>query len=347
MLFRRIRAETELTLDDKKLLDWLGIELGDTNVKGLDSLKQSTIYACIRILSDTVSKLPLKVYQNKNGIRKSAEHHVGNLLKLRPNDYMSASDFWKCIEVQRNIFGNAYVYIETDKRGQITGLYPLASDRMKVYIDDKGILNSKNKLWYVFTDKMDNEYKLKPYQILHFKSLTTDGLIGISPIDRLKSIMENGKKAEEYINNFYTNGLQVKGLIQYTGDLNREAEDNFITNFERMSSGIKNAHRVAMLPLGYQFQPISQTLVDAQFLQNTELNIRQIASVFGIKMHQLNDLDRATHSNITEQQREFYIDTLQSILTMYEQELIYKLFLEKELKHGFYIRYNVDAILRS
>ena len=114
-----------------------------------------------------------------------------------------------------------------------------------------------------------------------------------------------------------------------------------------MSSGLKNAHRIAMLPIGYQFQPIGQRLVDAQFLENTQLTIRQIASVFGIKMHQLNDLEKATHTNIAEQQREFYIDTLQSILTMYEQELIYKLFLNTEIRKGYYLKFNVDSILRA
>ena len=114
-----------------------------------------------------------------------------------------------------------------------------------------------------------------------------------------------------------------------------------------MSNGLKNAHRIAMLPIGYQFQPISQKLVDAQFLENSQLTIRQIAAMFGVKMHQLNDLDRATHTNISEQQRGFYIDTLQSILTMYEQELIYKLFLNVEIRQGYYLKFNADAILRA
>ena len=88
-------------------------------------------------------------------------------------------------------------------------------------------------------------------------------------------------------------------------------------------------------------------MADAQFLENTELTIRQIAAAFGIKMHQLNDLERATHTNISEQQRQFYIDTLMAILTMYEQELTYKLLLDSELNKGYYCKFNVDAITRA
>nr|WP_278002067.1 phage portal protein [Clostridium botulinum] len=350
MLFRRNTANTmsdEISLDDKKILEWLGINIEDINVQGKNSLKQATVFGCLRVLSDTVSKLPIKIYKKTDGIKKVTDHYLGPLLKLRPNPYMSASDFWKCVEVQRNIYGNAYVALNYNGRGQVTGLYPLDSSKMKIYVDDGGLLNSSNKIWYIYTDNLGHQHKFMPDELLHFKGLTTDGIVGLSVIDQLKHLIQNGKSSEEYINKFFKNGLQVKGLVQYVGDLNSKAEQTFIENFERMSSGLKNAHRIAMLPLGYQFQPISQSLVDAQFLENSQLTIRQIAAMFGVKMHQINDLDSATHTNITEQQKGFYIDTLQSILTMYEQELIYKLFLGTEIRQGYYIKFNVDAILRA
>ncbi|MCY6957952.1 phage portal protein [Clostridium brassicae] len=350
MLFRRNTVNSlsgDISLDDKELLKWLGINLEDINIQGKNSLKQATVFGCLRVLSDTVSKLPIKIYQNKNGIKKVVDHYLGPLLKLRPNPYMSASDFWKCVEVQRNIYGNAYVALDFNNRGQVTGLYPLDSSKMQIFVDDVGLLNSSNKIWYIYTDNLGHQIKFKSDELLHFKGLTTDGIVGLSVIDQLKHLIQNGKSSEEYINKFFKNGLQVKGLVQYVGDLNPNAEKTFIENFERMSSGLKNAHRIAMLPIGYQFQPISQKLVDAQFLENSQLTIRQIAAMFGVKMHQLNDLDRATHTNIAEQQRGFYIDTLQSILTMYEQELIYKLFLNTEIRRGYYLKFNVDAILRA
>ncbi|BDR84885.1 phage portal protein [Clostridium tetani] len=350
MLFRRNMTNIvsdEISLDDKELLKWLGINIEDINIQGKHSLKQATVFGCLRVLSDTVSKLPIKIYKNTNGIKKVTEHYLAPLLKLRPNPYMSASDFWKCVEVQRNIYGNSYVALDFNNRGQITGLYPLDSSKMQIYVDDVGLLNSSNKVWYIYSDNLGHQHKFLGDEIMHFKGLTTDGIVGLSVIEQLKHLIQNGKSSEEYINKFFKNGLQVKGLVQYVGDLNSDAERTFIENFERMSSGLKNAHRIAMLPIGYQFQPISQKLVDAQFLENSQLTIRQIAAMFGVKMHQLNDLDRATHTNIAEQQRGFYIDTLQSILTMYEQESDYKLFLNSEIRKGYYLKFNADAILRA
>lgn len=348
MIFRNAINEREtVSLQDRELLKVLGIEVDGINVVGKNALKEATVFACIRILSEAVAKLPIKIYRDENGIRKATEHPLYTLLKTRPNPYMSSFIFFNCLETQRNIHGNSYASIEFDKKGQIKALWPLDSEKVEIWVDDKGLFKSTNKLWYILSLPNGKQVRLKPSEILHFKGFSVDGITGITPLTYLKTLIENGRASQEYINKFFQSGMQVKGIVHYVGDLNQEAERIFREKFEQMSSGLKNAHRVSLLPLGYQFQPISLSMADAQFLENTELTIRQIAAAFGIKMHQLNDLDRSTHTNIIEQQRQFYIDTLMAILTMYEQELTYKLFLDQELNEGYYCKFNVDAITRA
>lgn len=339
---------SELNKDDQELLKWLGLSVDEVNVRGKNALKVATVYACIKILTENLSILPIKFYQEDDrGIKKLTDHYLYQLLKLRPNPYMSTFNFTSVIETQRNLYGNSYVNIEFDKKGKIIGLWPIDANRVTIYVDNIGLINSKNKLWYV-VDAGNERIKLTPDQILHFKnSVTLDGIVGIPPIDYLRSMVENSASAEKFINNFYKQGLQVKGIVQYVGDLNEEAKQQFREEFESMSSGLKNSHRIALMPIGYQFVPMSLSMHDAQFLENTELTIRQIATAFGIKMHQLNDLSRATHTNIEQQQLDFYTSTLLPILTMYEQEMTYKLLLDSEIENGHYIKFNVDAILRA
>ena len=353
MLGMEKRETLELNVDDKRLLEVLGIDIGEVNVKGKNALKIDTVYACIRIRSESVAKLPLKVYQeDENGVQKQTRHPVYQLLKLRPNPYMSAFDFWKCIEAQCGAYGNAYASIEFDQRtGRIKGLWPIDSTKVKVIVDDdtglSGVMQPRSRLWYE-VDLGYEKRKVMPEELLHFKGgITLNGIVGISPLDYLRSTLENAASANKFINNFYKQGLQVKGIVQYVGDLNEQAKKNFREKFEEMSSGLKNSHRIALMPVGYQFVPMSLSMHDAQFLENNQLSIRQIATAWGIKMHQLNDLTRATHTNVAEQQKEFYTDTLQPILTGYEQELTFKLLLDHEIEAGYYLRFNVDAILRS
>lgn len=350
---RRERETYELNKDDQKILEMLGIEVGSVNVKGKNALKVETVYSCIRILSETVAKLPLKVYQeDEAGIQKSTRHDMYRLLKLRPNPYMSTYDFFKTVEAQRALYGNAYVSIEFDyKTGRIIGLWPVEANKVKVMIDSgnqfDAPINPKSRLWYEI-DLGGEKRKVLPHEMLHFKGgITLDGIVGISAMEYLRCTVENAASAGKFVNNFFKQGLQARGIIQYVGDLSKDAQDTFRKQFENMSSGLKNSHRVTLMPIGYKYEPIALSMQDAQFLQNTELTIRQIAAAFGIKMHQLNDLSKSTHSNIEQQQQQFYTDTLQAVLTGYEQEMTYKLFLDRELDDGFYVRFNVDAILRA
>jgi HK97 family phage portal protein len=347
------RETLELNVDDRRLAEVLGIDLDNINVKGKGALKVDTVYACIRIRSESVAKLPLKVYQEDDfGVRKQSSHNVAQLLRLRPNPFMSAYDFWKVTETQNCLYGNAFVNIEFDTRtGKPIALWPIDAQKVTIYVDDdtgiSGIMQPRSRLWYV-VDLGYEQRKIAADEMLHFRGgLTLNGIVGLSPIDQLRASIENQAQANEFVNKFFKQGLQVKGLVQYVGDLNEEAKRTFREKFEAMSSGLNNAHRIALMPIGYKFEPIAITLEDAQFIENAQLTIRQIAAAFGIKMHQLNDLSRATYNNTTEQQKEFYTDTLQPILTGYEQELTYKLFLDDEITDGFFIRFNADAILRA
>lgn len=346
--FQEKRHVAELNKDDELLMDWLGISKDEINIKGKNALKVATVFSSIKILSETVSKLPLKVFKDdENGIQKATNHYLYSLLKLRPNPHMSTMNFFGALEAQKNLRGNSYASIEYDKKGKIIALWPIDAEKVTVYIDDIGLLSTKTKLWYIINDG-GKQYKLLPHDILHFKNgITLGGLVGVPTLDYLKGTVENVASSEKFINNFYKQGLQVKGIVQYVGDLDEKAKAKFRANFENMSSGLKNSHRIALMPVGYQFQPMSLSMQDAQFLENTEMTIKQIATAFGIKMHQLNDLSKSTHTNIEQQQRQFYTDTLQAILTMYEQELTYKLFLDEEISSGHYVKFNVDAILRA
>nr|WP_201035650.1 phage portal protein [Thermoanaerobacter sp. YS13] len=331
------------------ILQALGIS--PTDYSGKNALKIATVFACIRILGESIAKFPLKIYQDQDGKRKAADHYLYPLLKLRPNPYMTAFDFWKCVEVQRNTHGNAFVWLEMPARGRnagkISALWPLDANKVQIWVDNRGIFSSQSQIYYVFTDNLGNQYKLLPDEILHFKGFSLDGIAGISPIQYLRNTIENAGNAEQFLNQSLKGGMTVKGIVHYIGDLNPEAERKFREKFEQMANGLQNVNRIALLPIGYQFQPIALTMADAQFLENTQLTIKQIASAFGIKNHQLNDLDRSTYTNILEQQREFYIDTLLPILTMYEQELTYKLFTNSEIEQGYYVKFNVDSILRA
>ncbi|MDT8717611.1 phage portal protein [Clostridium sp. 19966] len=333
-------------------MSYLGVTTDELKIKGKNALKEVVVYICIKILSETLGKLPLKIYQDSSGIKKATDHYLYPLFKLRPNPYMSAFDFWKCVETLRNIHGNSYVWIDfipigVKGAGKIKGFYPLNPEQMEIWVDDVGLLSSKNSIWYIYTDNLGHQYKLQSTDVMHFKGVTTDGIVGLSPIEMLKNSIENAKAAEKFLNNSFKNGMQSAGIVNYVGDLSPQAEQNFIEKFEQMSSGLKNANRISLLPIGYQYQPLALKLTDAQFIENTKLTAQQISAAYGIKLHQLNEMEKSSYASTSEANREFYTDSLMATLTMYEQEIVYKCFLNSEIQNGYYVKFNADVIMRG
>lgn len=333
-----------VSLSDSNFWEKFGIKLG-VSISGKKALKENTVYICTKIRAESIGKLSLKVYKEREEYK---EHELYYLLKYKPNPLMNSINFWKCIEAQRTLKGNAYAYIERNKKGQVTGIYPIDSDNVTKVIDDNNFLSSLSKVWYIVIDNKGIKHKLYSDEILHFiGDITLDGLIGIAPLEYLKCTVENGRATQEFVNKFFKNGLSTKGVIQYVGDLDEKAKRTFRKEFESMSNGLENAHSVSLLPLGYQFQPLSLSMADAQFLENSKLTKREIAAAFGMKSYHLNDLERATFNNLTEQQKDFYITTLQPSLTNYEQEMQDKLFSQYETLKDVRVEFNVDTILRS
>ncbi len=121
-----------VSLSDSNFWEKFGIKLG-FSISGKKALKENTVYICTKIRAESIGKLSLKVYKEREEYK---EHELYYLLKYKPNPLMNSINFWKCIEAQRTLKGNAYAYIERNKKGQVTGIYPIDSDNVTKVIDD-------------------------------------------------------------------------------------------------------------------------------------------------------------------------------------------------------------------
>lgn len=203
--------------------------------------------------------------------------------------------FFKYVEYQRNDKGNALIFIDTDKRGKVTGLYPLPWDRIEVWVDNAGILGEPNDIWYIYKDENLNEYKMHISEVIHLISVvTTNGITGLSMRQQLSLSVENNQAADEYINNYWKEGLQGTGILYYTGEINERAKKKVKEKIMSMGAGIENAGKIIPIPMEFKYEKFNNDLEGSQFMELKKLSITQIAAAFGIKMHQLNDLERST-----------------------------------------------------
>lgn len=342
-VFTKKSPRQQIEMD--KLLDFLGLH--DTSD---DILSEATYYACLKVLSESIGKLPLKIMQhnNKNGVSTAREHPLYNVLHDRPNPYMTSTTFWSTIENNRNHYGNAYVLI--DGAGSDTKLWILPSESVEIWYDDAKILSDIPDVYYLYVVGGER-YVFGSEEILHFKcSNSFDGVTGISVQEQLRTTIGGNLKAQKMINKMYDSGFTAKAVMQYTGNLNDKSVDAFVAGIEKYAKGElreKGIENIIPIPLGASLTPLNVKLADSQFIEVKQYTSLQIASAFGIKPYQIGDYTKSSYASAEAQQLSFYVDTLLYIIKQYEEELNYKLLSREELRNGYYFKFNVAVILRA
>ncbi|WP_054948970.1 phage portal protein [Numidum massiliense] len=343
---RMFKNENESAdLNHPKFLEWLGI---DANLPR-DKLSEATYFACLKILSESMGKLPLHMLKKTDrGIVASDKEELYNLLKLRPNPYMTSATFWSTVEMNRNHYGNSYVW-KRYKGPEVKDLWIMPSENVSIVIDDKGILGKTDKIWYKYTDKKTGIlYTFNHDEVLHFKTSTTfDGISGAPIRDILKTTVDGALESQRFMNNLYKTGLTGKAVLEYTGDLDEKAKRRLVKGFEEFANGSKNAGRIIPVPLGMKLVPLDIKLTDSQFFELKKYSALQIAAAFGIKPNQINDYEKSSYASAEAQNLAFYVDTLLYILKQYEEEITYKILSSQLVEEGYHFKFNVNVILRA
>ena len=311
------------------------------------ALQTTAVYACVRILSETIASLPLHVYRyTEGGKAKDTEHVLYTLLHDEPNPDMTSFVFRETLMSHLLIWGNAYAQILRDRSGQVIGLYPLLPDQMSIHRSEKG------KLYYVYNryeeDNPNFQEKgsivLSQEEVLHIPGLGFDGLIGYSPIALAKNAVGMTLACEEYGASFFGNGANPGGVLEHPGILKDPGKVR--DSWNAVYQGTRNAHKVAVLEEGMSYKQIGIPPEEAQFLETRKFQINEIARLFRIPPHMVGDLEKSSFSNIEQQSLEFVKYTLDPWVVRFEQALKKSLLLPEEKKTHF-IKFNVDGLLRG
>ena len=336
---------TRTTLEMNQLLDFLG--LSDTKE---DNLSEATYYACLKVLSESIGKLPLKLlqYTERNGVVNARDNPLYTVLHDRPNPYMTASTFWSTMEFFRNHKGNAYAWIQG--AGNKIQLWILDPDDVEVWYDDACKLADVPDVYY-FYNKGGKIYKFGSEEIIHLKAHhTVNGITGISVQDQLKTTIGGNLKAQKMVNKMYESGFTAKAVLNYTGSLSDANVATLVKNIESYAKGElkdKGIENVIPVPLGFKLDPLNVKLGDNQFIEVKQYSALQIASAFGIKPYQIGDYTKSSYASAEAQQLSFYVDTLLYIIKQYEEELTYKLLSSTDIANGLHFKFNVAVILRA
>ena len=334
----RIRNETTPeTITFENAVDWNGITTGTSQSQ---AMKLSAVNACVEVITNSISKLP--IYLMNNTTKERLQHPLLRLLTDRPNEAMTPSVYKKLVEANRLMGGNGYaIIIRNNKTAAPEELIPVNYQCMTPYIDDSG------KLWYIFRHPRTGEQrKIDNFDVLHYKAYSEDGINGISVLTRASETIGTARAAQTYENKLYTQNARPSGILKVADKLEKAAKDKIKEEWEKMHSGVDNSFRIAVLDLGLEFQQIQLSNKDTQFVESKSVSIEDIARFFGVPLYKINS-GKQSYSSNEQNGIEYVVNTLHPIVTQYEEEDTYKLLFDREKMHGLEIRRNMMAELRG
>lgn len=312
------------------------------------AMQISTVYACVRLLAETVAALPLHLYRYTDGGKgkeSAFDHPLYRILYRQPNDEMSSFIWRETMMTHLLLWGNAYSQIIRDGRNNVLGLYPLLPENVEVDRDEQGQLYY---IYHAYTDEVPGEQNQDIYfrkdEILHIPGLGFNGLVGFSPIAMMKNSLGTTLAVEKYGASFFKNGAQPSGVLEHPGVL--KDPQKIRDNWTAVYGGANNAHRVAVLEEGMAYKAISLPPEDSQFLSTRQFGVEEICRIFRVPPHMVQSLEHATFSNIEHQSIDFVVHTLTPWLLRFEQAIIKDLLLEEE-QDVLFPKFNVDGLLRG
>lgn len=301
----------------------------------------SPVAAAHRILTNSMSVLPMGLYQKVDGARHPMRDDALDwVLKVRANDLMSPALAKKVQMSQAFWYGRGHVWPRYGPDGRVAELLPLYTPDVTIRKDLE-----TGAVWY--DCQVDGAQRtFAPSELITVFFETYDGLRGRGVLDLAREAIATDAAAQRYGKKFYTNGAKMSGIVEVDADLGKSGRDKIKTEFRQYAVSGDEAFRVAVLDRGYKYTPIGLTQSDAQFIEGRGFSVAEASRFTGVPEFMLQSGKQAYESN-AQQQLSFVTNTLMSHVVQWEQEYGYKLLGRSRLLEGWYTRFNLAALLRG
>lgn len=319
--------------------EWFGKSSSGKTVSVDKAIMLSAVWACARLLSESVSTLPLKVYKReKDGSRTLAQQHPAyRVLCKQPNAEMTPSRFMLMLVASICLRGNAF--IEKMMIGKkLVGLNPLLPQNMVVKRLDNGMLE------YTYTDSRGKRI-IPVDKIMHIRGFGLDGVCGMMPMMIGRDVIGSAMAVEESAAKIFENGIQNSGFISSKSDINPEQRARLKKNLSDFV-GSKNAGKVMVLEGDMSYQGVTMNPEAAQMLESRSFSIEEICRWFRIPPFMVGHADKQSSwaSSVEGMNLQFLTNTLRPLLVNIEQEIARCLLDGDE---DYFAEFSVEGLLRA
>ena len=339
--------ERRARVDDDRYWGDFFSKLGLSNASGElitheNSLQVSTVFACVRVLSESIASLPLIVYRRSpdGGKEPALKHYLYPLLKFAPNEFQTSYEFREMMMGHKTLRGNAYAWKQFNDKGQIIRLIPLDASKMVVE-------RRKGKTIYKYTTERGKFVEFSARVIWHWKGITQDGVNGLSPITLARESVGLAKSAEKHGARFFANDAAPSGILKTPGKLDADAARQMKEDWQ--SAGTKGEKfKVAVMHGGLDWQAIGMSNEDSQFLETRAFQVEDIARIFRVPSLLINHPDKtATFASAEQFFLSFAVHTIRPHLVRIEQSIYQNILTQNDRDLGIFVEFNINALLRG
>ena len=310
-LGKRVARAWALTSTDPALLSMLGADsesVSGTNVTADNAMRISAVWACVRVISEAVASLPLQVFERtRDGRDLARDNPLYPVLHdlTAPSLGLTSLMFRETMQAWLLLYGNAYALIHRDGIGQVVELWPIHPGA--VTIRRKG-----TETFYV-VQYDDGPKSYAADKVMHIKALaiTSSGLYGLSPVAYARESMGLSLAHEEHGARFYANGADFQRVIEYEGSFKDDEQAvSYAETFKRRYGGLSNSSKTPILEFGMHVKNNGLSMEDAQFIDSRHFQVEEIARLFLVPLHMIQEMKGATFSNIEHQAIAWVTNTL-------------------------------------
>lgn len=305
------------------------------------AMRCGAVFACVRVISQSIASLPWHVYQRSGDRREIVERHPAAwLLHMQANPETTAFSWRECMLACALTFGDGYAEIERDGAGRPVWLHQLHPLRVQERRDSDGAyyrVRDADGVGHVDVPAAD---------MFHIHGMSRDGTCGYNLINLMTQSIGLALAMEEFGAAFFANGSSPSGVFESEGGLTPAQIKEFRDDYAALTKGPRRARRDIILPRGIRWHSVSISPEEGQFNESRQQQVEEIARWFGVPLHKIGHLLRSTNNNIEHQAIEFVTDCLVPWITRLEQEANIKLF-GRAAQGRLYSKINVGGLLRG
>jgi HK97 family phage portal protein len=314
------------------------------------ALNTSTVFACVRVISETVASLPLLVYKKTadGGKEVYDKHPLYYILHDSPNPWQTKFEFFEMSTGHVCLRGNSYAFIVRDNADRIKGFVPLNPGM--VTIEVAGDFDAP-RITYRYRPEVQGAYGTEQLfdasEIWHVKGLSSDGITGISPLSMARESIGLAQASESHGALFFKNGAQTSLVATTPGKLNEDSHKRLRGSIQEAVSG-ENKFRVLLMEQGLDVKAVGMSNADSQFLETRQFQVEEIARIFRVPSILIgHSNNNSTYASAEQFMLSFVTHTIRPWVSRIEQSINKYLLSDQDRKAGVFAEFKLDGLLRG